>query len=200
MCPLWGLCCGLSPVRQSGDELSVYSHPVRPGRVPVLMGHTGANSTLGRSDGIWTRDRWEKDKDKKEINWSKLEKSVECYYIYTISVPKDRGCSMLYRCCKAPWRKFVMCEFGYINKVDSYSLWVDLTWLASHCNNNHSSLNNQITNLSLPYKTSECFLIWFPHQQDNIVCKGLPIQFWPATFTRLIQTDFFEWDSRRVAG
>lgn len=28
MCPLWGLCCGLSPVRQSRDELSLYSHPL----------------------------------------------------------------------------------------------------------------------------------------------------------------------------
>lgn len=59
MCPLWGLCCGLSPVRQSRDELSMYSHPLAGwsredillsglDRLPVQMGHKGANSTVGQ--------------------------------------------------------------------------------------------------------------------------------------------------------
>lgn len=28
MCSLWGLCCWMPPVRQSRDELSMYSHPL----------------------------------------------------------------------------------------------------------------------------------------------------------------------------
>lgn len=84
MCPLRGLSCGLTPVRQSWDELSVYSHPLAGwsgedslssdlAKFPYWW-DTGANSTLGRSEGIWTRDRW-KDKDEKEINWSTKWKS-----------------------------------------------------------------------------------------------------------------------------
>jgi len=89
MCPLWGLCCGLSPARQSRDELSMYSHPLAGwsredslssglDRAPIRMGHKGGKLNTGQEQG--TAGGRGGSKTKKEVNWSELGKDVASYY------------------------------------------------------------------------------------------------------------------------
>lgn len=59
MCPLWGLGWWLSPVRQSKDELSVYSHPLNQWAQPVVKSsntyeiqtHWKGNRSRGQVEG-----------------------------------------------------------------------------------------------------------------------------------------------------
>lgn len=91
MCPLWGLCWGLSPVRQSKDELSVYSHPL-----PAWSSGDSLLSSLAEFPFWWdtdslgrsvkdtgTRNRWREGQKHKK---SAKGEAVECYHsLYNIT-------------------------------------------------------------------------------------------------------------------